>query len=117
QLTTAAKSRAQAPPWQCWLGRQSAAARLRGWASALRHNGIPPRRAWTRWARLAAHATPRHCLYEAATELLFRRRQGGALARAAALLPLPPPLPPVNAPALALAVLANYQRLVASTRA
>lgn len=99
--------------WQRWLHQHSFAARLRGWASAVRHDGLPSPRYWPRWLRLAAHATPRHCVYEAAWTLLWRDRLASP-PRAAALLPLPQP---PGTTGLASAVLANYQRLVAQTRA
>lgn len=99
--------------WQRWLHRHPLAARLRGWASAVRHDGLPSPRYWPRWLLLAAHATPRHCIYEAAWALLWHDRRHPPRG-AAALLPLPQP--PGTA-GLASAVLANYQRLVAQTRA
>lgn len=99
--------------WQRWLHQHSFAARLRGWASAMRHDGLPSPLYWPRWLLLAAHATPRHCVYEAAWALLWGDRRHPPLS-AAALLPLPQP---PGTTGLASAVFANYQRLVARTRA
>ncbi|TAN21957.1 MAG: hypothetical protein EPN33_09895 [Acidobacteria bacterium] len=99
--------------WRRWLHQHSLAGRLRGWASAVRHDGLPSPRYWPRWLLLAAHASPRHCVYEAAWALLWRD-QRDLPPCAAARLPLPQP--PGTA-GMASAVLANYQRLVAQTRA
>jgi hypothetical protein len=105
--------------WDGWLRRQPRRARLRGWASAMRHVGGHRPGLWPRWLRLARRASPRHWIYQAAMDLLYTPPavQGGALARSAAHLPLPPPRPPRSAAELADCVLYNFHRLAHSTRA
>jgi len=55
-----------------WRRGQPAWARLRGWLHVLRNRGWHRSwREWPRWARLGFRATPRLCVYDAGTELLF----------------------------------------------
>jgi hypothetical protein len=56
-----------------WMRRQPAHKRLRGWASALRRRGwYRSWRQWPHWIKLGWRASPRYCVYAAASELLFR---------------------------------------------
>jgi hypothetical protein len=114
---------------ETWMRAQPAAARLRGWLYVARAEGW--RGAWrhgVRWARLARHGSPRHCVYAAATGLLFdlAGAADGSARRPVAVdgrrwLPVPgcesddggrTPLAPV-----ASAVAANYHRFLVGTRA
>jgi hypothetical protein len=53
-----------------WMRKQSFYDRARGWASLARRFGWKrSMRSWPRWARLAWQASPRHCVYSAASEL------------------------------------------------
>ncbi|MGN6594053.1 MAG: hypothetical protein ACTHJX_14240 [Terriglobales bacterium] len=118
QLTTT-QSASRSELWDGWLRRQPLRARLRGWASAMRHVGGRRPGLWPRWLRLAWRASPRHWIYQAAMDLLYTppAAHDEALARMAARLPLPPPLPPRSAAELADRVLHNFHRLAHSTRA
>lgn len=114
QMTGAPVGTARPELWRLWLARQPWRARLRGWASAVRHGGAGPRLA-SRWLRLALRASPRHCIYEAAAELAFNPHPD--LRACAASLPFPT-VPAAADPAhLAGAVLDNFHRLAQSTRA
>jgi hypothetical protein len=55
-----------------WIRFQPACQRARGWLSVLRAQGWHRSwRNWPRWWHLALRASPRYCVYAAASELLF----------------------------------------------
>jgi hypothetical protein len=107
-----------------WMARQSATARIRGWASVVR------RAKWSeclrygpRWVGLCRRASPRYWVYRAAAELLYAR---GAVERdwrrAARLLPVSD-MPGAAADgrdscrSLVRAVASNYHRFLETTEA
>jgi hypothetical protein len=115
-----------------WLGQQPVTDRLRGWLSAGRRLGW--RQAAARWAaarRRGCHASPRYCVYAAASALFFRLPelcQTPALAARADLecgvarrwLPVWPARHAAETPAwraVAAATSWNYRVLLESTRA
>jgi hypothetical protein len=112
---------------RAWMRRQPLHRRLRGWARVIRDSGWRRSwRAWPRWLMLALQASPRHWVYAAATEIVFRLPDAGNLdafnaAPICERLPLPPaPQALDTVPRWAkagLAVLSNYERFVAVTRA
>jgi len=56
-----------------WCRLQPVTGRLRGWLYVLRRDGwLRSRRQWLRWARQVRLGSPRHCVYRATQELLFR---------------------------------------------
>jgi hypothetical protein len=56
-----------------WCRLQPVSGRLRGWLYVLRRDGwFRSRRLWLRWARQVRLGSPRHCVYRATQELLFR---------------------------------------------
>ncbi|MGH9449097.1 MAG: hypothetical protein ACRD11_01000, partial [Terriglobia bacterium] len=56
-----------------WMKIQPLKDRVRGWAHVLRKSGWHHSwRAWPRWLRLGSHASPRYCVYAAASELFFQ---------------------------------------------
>ncbi|MDE3179599.1 MAG: hypothetical protein KGM47_08060 [Acidobacteriota bacterium] len=57
---------------ETWMKMQPVRDRLRGWAYVLRECGWRRSwREWPRWLRLAWRASPRYCVYSAATRILF----------------------------------------------
>ncbi|MGH9471243.1 MAG: hypothetical protein ACRD1M_00725 [Terriglobales bacterium] len=114
QMTGAAPGTEKAELWRRWLQRQSWRSRLRGWASAVRHGGAVPRLA-PHWLRLALHASPRHCIYEAGAGLAFD--PSPQLCDCAALLPFPPAAVPRRPADLVPAVVESFHRLAHSSRA
>ena len=83
---------------RCWARLQPLGARLRGWISLLRRCELAfDWRTWSRWLRLASSASPRYCVYSAASTLFFGfptivaqdgSLMGAVLRRAIADLPL-----------------------------
>jgi len=125
QLTGCPPAASDAQLWQHWMRQQSWASRLRGWASAARRNLQAAGRLWPRWLVMAGHASPRHWVYRAGSELLFH----GFLPDPSRLDPGAPPPPrlPLSRNAdlrpdqrveeTVAQVGKNYRLLVQSTRA
>ncbi len=112
---------------RAWMRRQPLHLRLRGWVRVVRDSGWRSGwRAWPRWLMLAFQASPRHWVYAAAAEIVFRlpdaRNPDDVHAPSICeWLPLPPaPQALDTVPRWAqagFAVLSNYERFVAVTRA
>lgn len=70
-LTHREWSETNSPPMEEWIRMQPLASALRGWAFVLRACGwFRSWRQWLRWAKLAARASPRFWVYEAAYDFL-----------------------------------------------
>jgi hypothetical protein len=56
-----------------WMRRQPASKRIRGWLYVMRNRGwLRSWHDWGRWRQLARQASPRYCVYHAASELAFQ---------------------------------------------
>ena len=110
-----------------WLERQPLADRLRGWLSAGRRLGWSQAAArWIAARRRGRRASPRYCVYAAASALFFRlpglrgREDAGDCGAVKTWLPVWPHPLPVDSRgwrAVATATLWNYRVLLESTRA
>ena len=110
-----------------WMGAQPWPMRLRGWLYVARAEGSARSwRCWPRWARLARRGSPRHCVYAAATEVLFALAAGFGSTQPPAdkngprrWLPVPGRDRDERDPLAALAtdIVANYHRFLVGTRA
>jgi hypothetical protein len=127
RLTGSAEGLSDRELMRAWMRRQPLRLRLRGWVRVVRDSGWRCSwRAWPRWLMLALQASPRHWVYAAATEIVFRLPHAGNLdafnaASICQWLPLPSdPQALDTVPRWAqagFAVLSNYERFVAVTRA
>jgi len=77
ELTSSGRDASDQELWQRWLRQQSWGSRLRGWMSAARRNLPAAGRHWPRWAWMARRASPRHWIYSAGSDLLFRLSELG----------------------------------------
>lgn len=126
ELTSSGSDASDQELWRRWLRQQSWGSRLRGWMSAARRNLPAAGRHWPRWAWMARRASPRHWIYSAGSDLLFRLSELGdpdPACDAEVLDRLPMPRTddqqekiPRAEEAVAL-VGTNYRSLVVSTRA
>ncbi len=110
-----------------WMVAQPWPMRVRGWLYVARAEGwVRAWRLWPRWVRLARLGSPRHCVYAAATEVLFALAAGFDSTQAPADEKPPRRWLPVPGrdrderdrfAALASDVVANYHRFLVGTRA
>jgi hypothetical protein len=110
---------------QRWMRQYPLAARLRSWAYVLRRQGWHRSwRHWPRWARLARLGSPRYCVYEAASELVFAlgKMRGSEASWVRGYLPVvagaaQPAAPQPALAHLAAEIVANYREFLVETRA
>jgi hypothetical protein len=73
QLTGASNETSDCELMRRWMCRQPTAKRLRGWLYVIRNRGwLRSWRNWLRWGQLARHASPRYCVYHAASKFAFQ---------------------------------------------
>lgn len=109
-----------------WMSALTGPSRHRGWLYVARAEGWHRAwRRWPRWLRLAWRGSPRHCIYAAATRLLFALAASDSLPHAAPpwrelgdWLPVPSGGGALETgPRLAAEIVANYDRFLVGTRA
>lgn len=73
QLTDAPNETSDCELMYHWMHRQPTSKRIRGWLYVMRNRGwLRSWHDWGRWGQLARHASPRYCVYHAASELAFQ---------------------------------------------
>lgn len=73
QLTGAPNETSDCELMYRWTHQQSTSKKIRGWLYVMRNRGwLRSWHDWLRWGQLARHASPRHCVYHAASELAFQ---------------------------------------------